>query len=45
MRTCNMCDDPATVIDTEYDEAYCERHADEYKVLDGPHRFIPEGEG
>ena len=31
-RTCCVCGKPATVIDTEYDEWYCEYHAEMYQV-------------
>lgn len=38
-KKCCVCGKTAVVIDTEYDEAYCERHADEYEVWDGPHKL------
>lgn len=37
---CVVCGKEAEVLDTEYDEAYCERHADEYEVWEGPHQEI-----
>lgn len=33
---CCVCDRPASVRDTEYDEAYCDCHAEMYEVFDGP---------
>jgi hypothetical protein len=39
-RTCNMCDEPATVLDTEYNEYYCDAHAHVYDVFEGPHQRI-----
>ena len=38
---CCVCSKPAVVVDTEYDEPYCEPHADGYEVWDGPHREVP----
>jgi hypothetical protein len=39
---CNMCDRPATVLDTEYDEYYCDEHARQYQVHDGPHEPVDQ---
>ena len=43
-RNCNVCLNPATVMDTEYDEYYCDKHAREYQVFDGPHRELEKEE-
>lgn len=43
VRTCVVCEKPAVVLDTEYDEAYCAKHAQEYQVYAGPHRDLVEG--
>ena len=40
--TCCVCGEPATVLDTEYGEAYCDEHARSYEVFDGPHRRLDE---
>lgn len=37
---CNVCGKPATVVDTEYDEFYCDDHAEQYNVFDGPYRRL-----
>jgi hypothetical protein len=37
---CCLCSKPAVVLDTEYNEVYCERHARSYEVYDGPHILI-----
>jgi hypothetical protein len=39
-----MCTKLATVLDTEYNEGYCDKHAEEYRVLDGPHRKLDNTE-
>jgi hypothetical protein len=39
-KPCNVCQEPATVVDTEYDEYYCDRHALEYDVFNGPHQRL-----
>jgi hypothetical protein len=41
---CCICQKAAEVIDTEYDEAYCEPCAAGYEVFDGPHRWL-QGDG
>lgn len=37
---CNVCGEPATVVDTEYNEYFCDEDADTFLILDGPHRPI-----
>jgi len=43
-RKCNVCLNPAVVVDTEYDEYYCHKHALNYQVYDGPHRELEKEE-
>ena len=42
--TCVVCAEPAVVIDLEYDEGYCDLHARQYQVYDGPHLRLAEGQ-
>lgn len=42
---CCVCGGRATVVDTEYGEAYCDRDADTYEVWDGPYRLLDEDGG
>lgn len=37
---CNVCGKPPEVLDTEYDEYFCLSCAQNYEVLDGPHRYV-----
>lgn len=37
---CCVCEDQATVLDTEYTEYYCDDHAEQYEVYDGPHEPV-----
>lgn len=39
-----MCEKPAEILDTEYEEAYCARCARTYRVQDGPWRWLEEDE-
>lgn len=40
---CCVCGRKATVVDTEYGEAYCDKDADTYEVWDGPYRVLDGG--
>ena len=42
MPKCCACEEPAVLVDTEYDEPYCEECADTYRVKDGPWRYLPD---
>lgn len=42
MKKCNVCGKSASVLDTEYGEYYCYKHASEYLVWDGPYKELDQ---